>query len=74
MPNKGFTRCVFCNKVIVLASCDAKDWIHVATKAMPRRFYGCNYYLSDDKKLDKVMYSFGLCEPLASPTKLKVTI
>jgi hypothetical protein len=74
MPNKGFTRCKFCNKVIVRGLLNlGTGWIHAATKAVPTQYYGCNYYLSKDKKLGPVMRSYGemavaQAEPKITPT------
>ena len=59
MPRKGFTRCKFCNMVIMRDPTNADDWIHAATRTVSSRYYGCNCYLSNNKKLGDVMRSFG---------------
>jgi hypothetical protein len=56
MARKGFTRCKFCNKVI---KADPWGWIHAATRTVPQQYFGCDYYLPDDKKLGDVMRSYG---------------
>ena len=57
MARNGFTRCKFCNKVIVFDG--LAQWVHAATRTVPYRYYCCNTYLAKTKKLGLVMRSYG---------------
>jgi hypothetical protein len=73
MPNKGFTRCRFCNKVIVRDPMNKEAWIHAATRTVPTQYYGCNFYLSDAKKLGLVMRSYGIMDRAHAEPKTIIT-
>ena len=71
MARKGFTRCKFCNKVIVFVK--PTGWIHAATRTVSYQYFGCNWYLSDDKKLGDVMRSFDCMDIAQAEPKTTTT-
>jgi hypothetical protein len=70
MARKGFTRCKFCNKVIVFNG--LAEWVHT-TRTKPHKFYCCNVYLAKAKKLGLVMRSYGVMSIAQAEPKTTTT-